>query len=1001
MSDMADSEPLRGEAQALVPILDAKVPPPPVAVVDQPQGQPQGERRHVQASAARSALKVGWLTPYGPRSDVGTFSRAILQAAAETTTGDIDLIPVVNANGPTYFHPGPMLRLDGALDEELVQSFDTVVYNIGNNVENHGHINRLALRYPGVVLVHDLVMQHYIAWEVFERLRDPAVYADLIASHYGTRGLEALAASRICASTGRPRYAPWDSVHAIDMPLIEPFIRSAAAVVVNSEFAEEQVRRFCRAPLLRLGLPHDQKPALSDAEIAAWGSATRRRDRVAFTAFGHIGRGKCLRLAIEAFRERPELAATATLTIAGYPTDQAHVDELKDLVRALDLTNVVRFELAVSPDRLQQLKREADVFVNLRWPNTESASGSLVEQLNTAKPALVYASGCYAEVPADAAFQVSTVNSVPALAAAMLDAARSPERRVAVGLAGAQHARRMSAAGYVGALGGFLQEHRTLLRDRQGMHRRLRAIDPARLATQLRRPDVAWARGLAVARDAMAPILDGAPGIGPRPFLQLDEAALRGFIVIGLFGQTEVGVNPGLLVRLDEMLAVLGRIEVFRAVRQAAELKRWLEGASQDPPPDLGPPEPEAMELLACFGPELFAAACYVLILGRAPAPNEPAGYAARLSHGESAVETVREMLASKEFAARKLTAAAVERLRLGAGRAAAVLRPPPLQAPGLAPGQILDISNQVPPPRDLLLGPWHPPEPNGVWSAGAVSRLAFRLPANSPPGQVLRLRFRLPMRPGEAPRTLRAFLPGGLAQTMQVGDGDWRDMLVPLPPGEATGEPGGEPSGPDRTLVLALDAQCAVPASEAGNPNDQRRLGVMLAALELIPAEPDADAVAALRVLDPADPIDFVAHRPPETMLAEGWHGVEPNGVWSDGASALLRFGAPSLDGLERILRLRLSLPAAPENTPRRLSMVLDGVTSEAEFTADERVREVALILQDWQGPGPSRHELRIDCAAPFRPSEVGDSADSRLLGVRLLSMELQAGAAAGADAP
>ena len=65
----------------------------------------------------------------------------------------------------------------------------------------------------------------------------------------------------------------------------------------------------------------------------------------------------------------------------------------------MGLKEIVRFETGVSDARLVELAGDADLFINLRKPNTEGSSASLVEQLDTGRPVVVLDSGCYGEVP--------------------------------------------------------------------------------------------------------------------------------------------------------------------------------------------------------------------------------------------------------------------------------------------------------------------------------------------------------------------------------------------------------------------------------------------------------------------------------------------------------------------------------------------------------------------------------------------------------------------------
>jgi glycosyltransferase involved in cell wall biosynthesis len=916
-------------------------------------------------------MKLGWLTPLGPRSDIGTFSRTILSAAAES--GRLDVVPIVNENGPTYFHPGPMLRLHGAFDEEVLQGFDLLVHNIGNNVENHGHINRLAFRYPGIVVVHDLVMQHYLAWEIFERLRDPAIYAELLALHYGPAGLDAVAASRICAAGTRPRYAPWDSGRAPSMPLIEPFIRAASAVIVHSAFAEDAVRPLTQGPILRLALPHDQKPALSEAEIAAWAEATRRRDRMTFAAFGHINVSKCLRLLIEAFAEEPELRDSARLVIAGYPSDEHHAAELGNLVRELNLEASVRIELAVSVERLQELKRETDVFVNLRWPNTESASGSLVEQLNTGKPVLVYASGCYAEVPANAVFRVSPVNSVSALATSMLAAARDAEGRIRVGAAGRDHARGMSSARYVAGLADFVAEHATLLRARHATHHRLRARGADRLAGRVEAAGTSWARDLAVARETLAPIFEGAAAGSLLALSANEPRLLRDFVLLGLFRQPDVTATPLLAARLDALMAEVSPLRLQRVLRQVAAVRRLADSGSLAGVEALRDPDPRSFELLAAQGPDHLAQALYPLVLCRPPMPGEADGYAARLACGEAVSSIAREMMASEEFAGRDVTPAARERILEGAALASELLRRSPEQAPELAAGRPLNLRSAGQPPADLLLGQWHGPETEGIWSGAAVTRIAFRLPPDLRPGQAVGVHARLPVPPDSPPRAARILLNDRVERTLEVDVDGWQDIVVPLPRQLRGGE----------VVTLAIDMGSTVIAAAFGDPLDQRRLGILLAEVALVD-EGQAPTADVPELPAPAA-LDFASPALPAAIFAAGWHPPEPDGIWTEGPAGEIRFRTPR--GAAGELLLLLEAPVTPPGVSCRLSATLDGEGASASVMPPARTAELRLKL----GATPDGvHELRLESEHVFRPIDVTRSPDDRLLGLRVIGFEL-----------
>ncbi|MCS6932085.1 MAG: glycosyltransferase [Acetobacteraceae bacterium] len=578
-------------------------------------------------------LRLAWITPLGPRSDVGAFSRNILAAARRDHAARVEMLPIVQDNGPRHFVEGPCLSLDDRFDADLLAAFDHPCYNLGNNAENHGRINRLALERPGVVILHDVVMHPSLAFAAFEAGKGPAAYAALVAAVHGAAGLSVVAESGVLADPPRPAFLPWETSHAEALPLIAPFVASAAAVVVHSAYAEARIRPLTRAPVLALGLPYDQKPPLEDAEIAAWQEATRRTERPLAVAFGHIARSKCLDLVLRALALAP---ASLRLLVAGRPVEPGLVAELEALAAQLGLAGRVAFETDVSVARLQEIKRAADLFLNIRHPNTESASGSLVEMLDAGKPVVVHAAGCFAELPDGAALAVRNIADPSELAAALSALAADPERRIALGQAGRAVARRWSGSLYVARLLEFLAAEGTTIRRRQGIHAGRRAASHAALAA-LDPQDEAWARDAALARLFLSPLLSGAGAPDPAPFLWLPGPLLRGLITAGLFGREG---DAGLIAAVDWLLATTDRPGAFRAVAQALALKRLAEGG---PPPEALPPEviaPESLPLLAALTPAALAAGLVTVLFGRLPARAEIAALAAGLSGGEPAAQT-------------------------------------------------------------------------------------------------------------------------------------------------------------------------------------------------------------------------------------------------------------------------------------------------------------------------------------------------------------------------
>jgi glycosyltransferase involved in cell wall biosynthesis len=403
--------------------------------------------------------RIAWLSPYGPRSDIGSFTRNLLPHLSHPQDGKVfDVHVWVNDNGPSYSSQVAQLSLANQPNlRTLLGLYDFTIFNVGNNVENHLHIAGALKSHAGVVIFHDLVYQHFFANECFENKKSPAAYARLMGELYGKPALETIHHSGICLP-GHAHYAPWDSEQVTHYPMFELMTGLASAVVVHSDFAFEAVKRKYKGPVLRLALPYDQKSMFSDENIEKWQKASEHKPRLQFTSFGHISRAKLLDKVLLGFAASPYLRDHARLLIAGHPGDHGYLEDLRSMVKSLQIQEQVTIELSVTDTRLLQIKAETDVFVNLRYPNTEAGSGSLVEQLNTGRPVVVHDSGCYADIPDGAAVKWRLDSGLESLTAAFEGLARDARLRAVVGQAGRSYVQRIGGEEYARQLKSFLLE---------------------------------------------------------------------------------------------------------------------------------------------------------------------------------------------------------------------------------------------------------------------------------------------------------------------------------------------------------------------------------------------------------------------------------------------------------------------------------------------------------------------------------------------------------------
>jgi len=505
------------------------------------------------------SLRVGWLSPFTGRTGVGTFSKALTDAMPATTReGEaVDLTIVGPKVDGLYRTRHRFIDIASTSPASgFYDLFDVVICNIGNNTEHHQAIIEVLRNKPSVIICHDYVYQHYLATIVYQRGRSFADYAALNARYGGPDAVKVVRRSNVTSGKGL-LYAPWDSDFSGHEPLAAPLLHLGSALVVHSAFAESYARPRFQGPVLRLGMPHDQRPVSERTT----GLNRQRGARMTVVSFGHIQATKCIDDVLRAIAGSNHLREHLTYVISGFASSREYYQSLQDLVADLELEECVRFAPDLTDADLDRLSDEAEAFVNLRYPNTEGASVSLIEQLATAKPVMVLDSGCYAEVPDDAVIKVARPRDVGAIREALLRLLASRGDLGAIGRRGRAHATRFDCRGYTSQLLDFLCDERETLRRRGALTARCEigfGIPPTRPEAE----DEAWSEALATARASLDLLETGDLAQDPALIQSLDGDRLVDFVQAAIFLD---GTNHRLHASLKAYFA--GRTEVYASTR--------------------------------------------------------------------------------------------------------------------------------------------------------------------------------------------------------------------------------------------------------------------------------------------------------------------------------------------------------------------------------------------------------------------------------------------------
>lgn len=309
---------------------------------------------------------------------------------------------------------------------------DVALYHLGNN-RLHSEIYRRALAHPGVIVLHDAVLHHFLLGEL-----DAQQYEDEFVYNYGewNRGLARDLYRGRAASGADSRYFSY--------PMLKRAVETARAIIVHNPAAARAVREHS-PPARVVEIPHLFAPP----PLASKGEALRFRSRLGFDAgdfafgvFGFLRESKRLMNILEAFREVHRAHPQTGLLVAG---DFASTDLARAAEPLLRAPAVVRLPYLQERD-FWLAAQSVDACINLRYPAAGESSGIAVRLMGVGKPVFLTESEESSPIPEDACIRIPAgIAERDSLIHHMLLLTSMNEAARTIGQRGAQHIARCHA----------------------------------------------------------------------------------------------------------------------------------------------------------------------------------------------------------------------------------------------------------------------------------------------------------------------------------------------------------------------------------------------------------------------------------------------------------------------------------------------------------------------------------------------------------------------------
>lgn len=303
---------------------------------------------------------------------------------------------------------------------------DVRLYHLGNN-QLHREIYERALAHPGIVVLHDAVLQHFFLGAFDERQ-----YVEEFVHNYGEWHRE------MAHSLWRDRASSGSTRHYYAYPMLRRIAETSRAVIVHNPEAARIVREHAPGAQV-VEIPHlFDPPAPPDAaDVIRFRAALGLSPHsFLFAVFGYLRESKRILNILRAFdvvrREVPETA----LLIAG---DFASQDLARAAEPLLAHPGVVR--LGHLPEHQFWLAAEAcDACINLRYPAAGETSGIAVRLMGMRKAVLVTDGAECSRIPETACLRIAPgVAEMASLTEHSILAASLPQTTREIGRRAAGH----------------------------------------------------------------------------------------------------------------------------------------------------------------------------------------------------------------------------------------------------------------------------------------------------------------------------------------------------------------------------------------------------------------------------------------------------------------------------------------------------------------------------------------------------------------------------------
>ena len=340
-------------------------------------------------------MKIAYFSPLNPiKSGVSDYSEELLEYLSGY--GTIDLF--VDDYRPSASWLYDYFKIEDyhtIFENNGGNDYDINIYHMGNN-ENHSYIYSTLLQYPGLVVLHEPMLHHFVFSQTVGNNDVGGYLRELDYCYKSER-------SRIVKATLEDR----DENSWYDYPMVDRLVDSSLGIIVHSEFARRKVLEVNNRAKVRV-VPHHYAPPSQDRMR----SPELVREILGFSAddfivgcHGYMTASKRIDVLLKALASLNGRGRHVKLLLVGKMLPGCNA---LHLIEDLDLDENVLVTGFVDTRTFREYLNVPDAFVALRHPSAGETSGSVIKMMGAGSPVIVSDHYAFSEMPDDCCMKITT-----------------------------------------------------------------------------------------------------------------------------------------------------------------------------------------------------------------------------------------------------------------------------------------------------------------------------------------------------------------------------------------------------------------------------------------------------------------------------------------------------------------------------------------------------------------------------------------------------------------